>query len=104
MVDMPPLAEITRVIVQRFHPRRIVLFGSRARGDHSPDSDLDLFVEMESTQRPAERRIAVSRALTPRTWPLDVIVYTPAEVAEDRGRPGSILADIERDGRVLYER
>jgi predicted nucleotidyltransferase len=104
MVDMPPLEEITRVIVEKFNPRRVILFGSRARGDHREDSDLDLFVEMESNQRPADRRIAVSRALTPRGWPLDVIVYTPEEVALDSGKPGSILVDIEVEGRLLYER
>ncbi|NLG35608.1 MAG: nucleotidyltransferase domain-containing protein, partial [Lentisphaerae bacterium] len=40
------IAGITDKIVRRFHPVRIVLFGSRARGDAHPDSDIDLFVEM----------------------------------------------------------
>ena len=42
----PPIEEIARKIVEAFRPRRIVMFGSRARGDSRPDSDLDLMVEM----------------------------------------------------------
>lgn len=105
MVDMPPLEEITRVIVERFNPRRIVLFGSHARGDHHPDSDLDLFVEMESDDPLPERMAKVSLALAPRLWSLDVIVYTPGEVSEIRQRGGGALLDeVDREGRVLYER
>lgn len=41
------LNDVVRVIVEHFQPRRIVRFGSRARGDHRLDSDLDLLIEME---------------------------------------------------------
>jgi hypothetical protein len=49
------LSDITRRIVERVHPRRIVLSGNRARGDTRADSDIDLFIEMESRKRPSER-------------------------------------------------
>jgi predicted nucleotidyltransferase len=54
------LEQVTRTIVERFHPKRIVLFGSHARGQAGPDSDLDLFIEMQTTRRPPERAIEVS--------------------------------------------
>ena len=55
-VDDVLLQEIVGKIVERFQPRRIILFGSRARGDHRRDSDLDLFVEMDTDAKPHERR------------------------------------------------
>jgi hypothetical protein len=57
--------------VERFHPKRILLFGSHARGDASPDSDLDLFIEMDTQRRPPDRAIEVSEILGLRPWPMD---------------------------------
>lgn len=98
------LQAITRRIVERFQPRRVVLFGSSARGEARPDSDLDLFVEMESDRRPPERAAEVVALFGLRRWPLDVVVYTPQEVEQLRGVRGTLLSVIEREGRVLYER
>lgn len=105
----PPLADpvllrIVEAIVGQFAPRRIVLFGSRARGDARPDSDYDLFVEMESDLPPRARAVAIGRMFPDRLWSLDVLVYTPDEVRRHRGQLGTVLYEIERDGRVLHER
>lgn len=59
MTDKELLDQITRAIVERFQPKRILLFGSRARGDARPDSDVDIFVEMETQARPPERAAQV---------------------------------------------
>jgi len=74
------LEHITRTIVERFNPYRIVLFGSRARGDAAEDSEYDIFVEMESDLRPWARVAAVHRAFGMRSWSMDVLVLTPAEL------------------------
>ena len=97
------LKEVTKTIVERFHPKRIVLFGSHARGDARPDSDLDLFIEMESNLHPPQRAAAVSALFGLRRWPLDLIVYTPDEVQRLHGKRGTLLSLIEKEGRVLYE-
>ena len=104
MTDTKLLQQITRTIVERFHPRRIILFGSHARGEAQADSDLDLFVEMETQARPPERAIEVSSAFGLRPWSLDVVVYTPEEVRRLRGINGTLLSLIEGEGKVLYER
>lgn len=52
VIDQALVERITRTIVERFDPERIILFGSRARGDAGADSDLDLVVVMESTKSP----------------------------------------------------
>jgi predicted nucleotidyltransferase len=97
------LEQVTRTIVERFHPKRIVLFGSHARGDAGTDSDLDVFIEMQTSRRPPERAIEVSAAFGLRTWPLDVVVYTPEEVQRLRGVSGTLLSVIEKEGKLLYE-
>lgn len=94
---------MTQRIVETFHPRRIVLFGSRARGDAREDSDYDLFVEMESDKRPAQRAIEISSIFGIRLWTLDVFVYTPEEVSRLSGTIGTLLYAIQQEGRVLYE-
>jgi len=104
MTDTKLLQQIIRTIVERFHPRRIILFGSHARGEAKADSDLDLFVEMETQACPPERAIEVSSAFGLRPWSLDVVVYTPEEVRRLRGINGTLLSLIEAEGKVLYER
>ena len=104
VVDQELIDDVVRRIVERFHPKRIVLFGSRARGNARPDSDIDLFIEMESPLRPIDRAIAVASLFDHRRWGLDVVVYTPAEVEAHRGRISNLLAYVEAEGKVLYER
>lgn len=99
----PPLEEIARTIVQGLHPRRIVVFGSRARGSRRADSDVDLMVEMDCDCPPAERMRRVYRLFGPRRWSLDVVVYTPEEVRQQRAQRNSLIRSIEAEGRVLYE-
>ena len=98
----PPIQHITQKIVEAFHPRRIVMFGSRARGQARPDSDLDLMIEMESDLPPEERFLAVFRLFALRRWALDVIVMTPEEVRDQRRYRNSVLRAIEAEGKVLY--
>lgn len=94
---------VTKTIVDSFHPKRIMVFGSHARGDARPDSDLDLFVEMETPRRPPERAIEVSEVFGLRSWPMDIVVYTPDEVRRLRHVKGTLLSVIEKEGKVLYE-
>lgn len=97
------LEHVTKTIVERFRPRRIMVFGSHARGEAGPDSDLDLFIEMDTPRRPPERAIEVSEAFGLRPWPMDIVVYTPEEVLRLRHVNGTLLSVIEKEGKVLYE-
>ncbi len=99
----PPVDEITRRIIDAVHPRRIVAFGSWVRGDTRLDSDIDLMIEWDTDERLAARARAIYELFGLRTWAMDVVVYTPAEVSRLRGVHGTLLNVIEREGRTLYE-
>ena len=96
--------QIKERLVQELHPQRIVLFGSRARGDAGPESDVDLLIVVDSKDSFGERGRLVSSLFRPRDWTLDAFVLTPEEVAADRGRNGTFVEMVEREGKVIYER
>ena len=98
--------QVVRTIVERFDPHRIVLFGSRARGDHRPDSDLDLFIEMEVDPNVPSRERArrIHAAFEPYPCAMDIVVYSPEESAYWREAVASLPSMAYRQGRVLYER
>lgn len=98
------MKEIVEKIVEAFHPRRIVLFGSRARGEGGLESDVDLFVEMESDKPPRERARDVDALFAERQWSMDIVVCTPQEVQRGKDVLGTLLYSIEREGEVIYER
>lgn len=96
------IREIVAKIVERFRPRRIVLFGSQASGRGGAHSDIDLFIEMESEKAPPERAIEVDRLFGVRDWAMDLVVYTPAEVQRERRIAGGLVNEIESEGVPLY--
>jgi len=79
VIDADLIKHVADTIVAHFDPERVILFGSQARGDAGPDSDLDIFVEMDTELRPLQRMVAVSSIFGLRSWPMDVVVYTPQE-------------------------
>lgn len=106
MVDHNLIQQITARIVEQFNPQRVILFGSRARGEAGPDSDIDLFVELEDDlgKRPLDRAVEVRSIFGLHRWSMDVIVYTTDEVHALHGQVGTIVSMIESEGKVLYER
>lgn len=91
-------------LISELNPERIVLFGSRARGEHGPDSDVDLLIVAHSTKPFYERSAYVSSLFRPRDWSLDAFVFTPQEIQADSGRNGTLVEIVEREGKVIYER
>jgi predicted nucleotidyltransferase len=98
------LEEITRKIVDRFDPEKIVLFGSRSTGSPRTDSDVDLLVIMDTSESPIQRAVEVKRACRPRFVSMDVLVKTPEEVKARLERGSFFLSEVLEQGKVLYER
>jgi predicted nucleotidyltransferase len=98
------LVEIVKRLSAAIDPDRLVLFGSRARGDSRPDSDFDLLVIKDSSEKPHRRTIPAYRALSGLVVPTDILWRTPQEIDEWRNVPAHIATQAIREGRVVYER
>jgi predicted nucleotidyltransferase len=98
------IAEMVRRIVHHFHPEKIILFGSFARGNPGPDSDVDLLVVTRVTTSKRKHAAQIDAALADVGLPKDIIVVTPDEVERYRDVVGGIIYPALREGRVLYER
>jgi predicted nucleotidyltransferase len=95
---------VVRKIVDEFNPEKVILFGSYAYGKPNIDSDVDMLVIMESDERPAPRTARVIGAVHGKTFPMDLLVRTPAEL-EQRLKIGDyFFQEILGMGKVLYER
>jgi predicted nucleotidyltransferase len=95
---------MVRIIVSQFQPEKVVLFGSRARGDAARDSDVDLLVVMPVRGSKRERQLEVRIALHDVHFPKDIVVVTPEEWRSHQDIPGTIVRAAHLEGEVLYER
>ncbi len=94
---------ITDVLVRSAQPKRIILFGSRARGDARKDSDLDIMVVEE---RPANRfaeMVRLNRLLRPFGLAIDLLVVSEEKFQYWRDTPGNVYFEAASDGLTLYE-
>jgi HEPN domain-containing protein/predicted nucleotidyltransferase len=98
------LESVVERLVERYSPDRIILFGSRATGDASTDSDFDLLVVKETELRPVDRRIEVETLLADRGVPLDLLVYTPAELRALFASGSPFIEEVFRTGKVVFMR
>lgn len=94
---------IAEKIAAEFRPEKIILFGSWAWGKPHPESDLDFFV-LKDTHLPTLQRIEVLDRLFPRRdFPMDFLVYTPAQVARRMALGDVFVQNIIAHGKVLYD-
>lgn len=98
------LNEIVRRIIAAIDPDKIILFGSRARGDARPDSDYDLLVIKDTTERTLKLEQRAYRAMLGVLGPADILVETPERLDVLRDAPGCVYRDALKEGHVVYER
>ena len=90
-------------IVRQFNPLRIILFGSCARGEANPTSDVDLLIVLPRVSNKRLAAVEIRRALANFPMPKDIVVTTPEEIERRGGLVGDILRPALREGKVLYE-
>ena len=95
--------DIVHRIVETVQPQRIILFGSRARGDARPDSDYDILVVKETSEPRHRRDAPLYLALVGLPAEVEVMVYTPQEIEEWSAVPLAFVTTAIREGKVLYE-
>jgi len=103
MVAEHVLHEVTRRLVERFKPTRIILFGSQARGTADDRSDVDLLVVCSVSGKKRDLMVAMDRALGGLGIARDVIAMTPEEFERDRHIPGTVARPAWLEGKVLYD-
>lgn len=96
---------IVQKIVSHIAPERVILFGSLARGETGPESDLDLFIVQRGDSSNRAVRRTIDQLLLGRRFAVDIIVRKPEEVQRNvaDGNP-FYTRHLFQEGKILYER
>ena len=102
MVTFSQIREYVERVAERFHPQQVILFGSYAYGNPSPDSDVDLLVVM-----PHEGHSAMVASMIRKNvrsgFPLDLVVRSPEEIRRRLSLGDGFIQEIVKKGKPLYE-
>jgi predicted nucleotidyltransferase len=103
-IPMEAIQAVVNRIAEKFNPDKIILFGSYAYGDPKPWSDVDLLVVMDTSLTPNQQRRAISRALAPKPFAMDIIIRSRRDLEERIPLGDWFLKEIVERGKLLYER
>ena len=95
---------MVELIVAQFQPEKIILFGSHARGDGTPDSDVDLLIVMPVEGSKRAKQLEIRAAVHDVRVPKDILVSRPEEFQWRKDIVGTIERPAVREGKVLYAR
>jgi predicted nucleotidyltransferase len=104
MVSQAILNAMCETLVEGFHPERIILFGSQARQQADPRSDIDLLVICPFSGSRRELMLKMDRSLKGMEIGRDILVMRPEEFDRDKDIPGTLARPAYKEGIVLYER
>ena len=93
---------MVRCIAKRFHPDKIVLFGSHARGSAGSDSDVDLLVIMPVNGSKRQMQVDIRCAVHDIPVPKDIVVVTPQEAHSQQRVIGTLIRPALKEGKLLY--
>lgn len=98
------IQQILKKIVAEYAPQKVILFGSYAWGEPGPDSDIDLLIIKETSERFLDRWTTVQRILSGmhRSLPVEALVLTPHEIERRLAIGDQFIAEILEKGEVLY--
>jgi predicted nucleotidyltransferase len=104
MADAKQIERVAATIAAATDAERVILFGSHARGDAGPSSDVDLMVIAESALPRHKRARALHAMFRPYPFGMDLLVYTPQEVERAARSPLSFVSGVLREGKAVYVR
>lgn len=97
----PQIQKLTKKIVKKFSPDKVILFGSHAWGKPGPNSDVDLFI-IKKTRAPFALEQKIDLALIPRSIALDILVRTPKHIQSRLLAKDIFIHDVLTKGKILY--
>jgi predicted nucleotidyltransferase len=103
MISKKIIREATKRIAEQFHPQRIILFGSYARGTADTKSDVDLLVISPLRKKRRTLILEMNRSLWGLGLARDIIILTPKEFEIEKEIPGTIARCAFKEGKLLYE-
>ena len=102
MIPRNVLDELVGRIVAAAHPNRIILFGSAARDQMGPDSDLDVLVVMPDGSHRRDTWTIIHRGLRRFGYPLDIVVATEGDLSDYGDSVGLVFRQALKEGKELY--
>ena len=98
------ISKITKKIVKEYQPIKIILFGSHAYGHPTQDSDIDLLIIKNVSEKPMERWMKVRKILREFIFqiPISPLIYTEEELNQRRKLKDFFIEEIIRKGEVLH--
>lgn len=103
MIAFSEIETAAKILAEAACPRKVILFGSYARGEARDDSDVDfLVIEREPVDKALEM-VRLRRALRPLRIPVDVLVCSVTDIDRWGRMSGTVLEAALREGKVLYE-
>jgi predicted nucleotidyltransferase len=102
MVSRDDIQRFVDQVARRFRPTAVILFGSYAYGCPTENSDVDLMVIMPRRGAGAQMATRI-RLACPRSFPMDLLVRSPAEIERLAGAGDALISQITSKGIVLHE-
>lgn len=96
------IEEVVSQIAEKFHPQKIILFGSYAHGKPGPESDVDLLIILDESAKGHKRSLEIRQYLGV-MFGLDLIVHSPESLHKRLELGDSFLQEIIQTGKVMYE-
>lgn len=96
------IQNITNQIIEKYKPQKIILFGSAAKGEWTPDSDADFLIIKKDTPYYGSDRIRELSRLIKRSIPVDFFIYRPEEFEKRLAMGDPFLKTILKEGKILY--
>ncbi|MBU0611094.1 MAG: nucleotidyltransferase domain-containing protein [Armatimonadetes bacterium] len=103
-VNREVLDQIVEQIVKVLDPEKIILFGSYARGEAGPDSDVDILVVADVADPDGFRSVEARTAIGDIPYPLDLVIVTPGEWTTWHDFVNTVMGQAFKYGKPLYER
>lgn len=101
-IEKQVLDRLVSKIVEAVHPRRVLLFGSAARGQMGPHSDVDLLVVMPDGAHRRQTAQRLYRALAGLGVAKDIVIVTESDVRQFADEPSMVVHSALKEGRELY--